>query len=559
MKGKTVHLGFEVGSGAPVAIPLSHCAIAGQTQAAGKTTTLEALIERSQLRAVTFITKRGEGSFTEARRVRPYFREQTDWQFVASILEASRGERLKFERAWIIRASRGARTLADVQRNVRAALEKAKGMSADVYLCLDAYLEVVVPQITSVQWAPTVDLAPGVNVMDLDGLTADMQHLVIRSTINWVLEREQDTVVVVPEAWKFIPQGRGTPVKLAAEAFIRQGAALGNLLWLDSQDLGGIEKGILRSVHVWLLGVQREANELKRTLDNIPAGTHKPKAADLAQLKVGQFFACWGDRTVKVYVQPSWIPEDVARMVATGQARASNVVEKLKVEEPKMCEKHQQLEREVADLQAQLARKEAVLVEADASTKRIEASLARLTEQVRAAQRLRDAIVGILPANSGGVEVGIVGDGPALEALVERVLARIPSNGHGPIQVTPPEKLRADFQREEAERILASVRTLDALGKRVLKLMEALQGTYLPQKQIAERLGRSTGGGSWITLGTAVRGLADTGLLTIDPKRGVVASVRSKIAGDLATYSATENDIEATYQAVLHEIATAEG
>lgn len=130
----TVHLGFEVGTGAPVSIPIQHLAICGITQNAGKTTALEALIERSGLRAVTFVTKRGEGSFTKARRIAPYFREQTDWQFVASILEASRGEKLKFERAWIIRASKGARTLADVHHNVKVAMEKAKGLSADVYL-----------------------------------------------------------------------------------------------------------------------------------------------------------------------------------------------------------------------------------------------------------------------------------------------------------------------------------------------------------------------------------------------------------------------------------------
>jgi hypothetical protein len=319
-KAKTVLLGYEVGaSGAMVEIPLKHMAITGQTQEAGKTTALEALIARSGMRAVTFITKRGEASFTEARRIDPYFREQADWQFVASILEASRGEKLKFERAWIIRASRGAKTLADVQNNVRNAMEKARGMSADVYLTLDAYLEVVVPEIAKVDWAKGVDLRDGVNAVDLTELSLEMQHLVIRSTISWVLNREKNTIIVIPEAWKFIPQGRGTPVKLAAEAFIRQGAAMGNYLWLDSQDLGGIEKTILRSVPVWILGVQREANEIKRTLENIPAGFKKPKPADIATLELGQFFACWGHNSIRTYAQPAWLDDRIAMQVAAGQ------------------------------------------------------------------------------------------------------------------------------------------------------------------------------------------------------------------------------------------------
>lgn len=319
-EARTLLLGYEVGaSGASVEIPLKHMAITGQTQEAGKTTALEGLIARSGLKAVTFITKRGEASFTGARRIEPYFREQADWQFVASILEASRGEKLKFERAWIIRASKGARTLADVQRNVRKAMETAKGMSADVYLTLDAYLEVVVPEIETIKWASGVDLRDGVNAVDLTDLSLEMQHLVIRSTISWVLHREKNTVVVIPEAWKFIPQGRGTPVKLAAESFIRQAAAMGNYLWLDSQDLGGIEKTILRSVPVWILGVQREANEIKRTLENIPAGFKKPKPANIATLELGQFFACWGQHAIKTYVQPAWLPDHVAIQVACGE------------------------------------------------------------------------------------------------------------------------------------------------------------------------------------------------------------------------------------------------
>lgn len=317
---RTLLLGYEVGaSGASVEIPLKHMAITGQTQEAGKTTALEALISRSGLKAVTFITKRGEESFTGARRIEPYFREQADWQFVASILEASRGEKLKFERAWIIRASRGAKTLADVQRNVRKAMETAKGMSADVYLTLDAYLEVVVPEIEKIEWAHGVDLQDGVNAVDLTDLSLEMQHLVIRSTISWVLNREKNTVVVIPEAWKFIPQGRGTPVKLAAESFIRQAAAMGNYLWLDSQDLGGIEKTILRSVPVWILGVQREANEIKRTLENIPAGFKKPKPANIATLELGQFFACWGQHAIKTYVQPAWMDDRTAMAIACGE------------------------------------------------------------------------------------------------------------------------------------------------------------------------------------------------------------------------------------------------
>lgn len=322
-----VHLGFSIPSGEAVEIPLKHMVITGQTQEAGKTTALEALIARTNGQALTFVTKRGEGSFRDANQIAPFLKTRGDWQYVASILEASRNEKLKFERPWIIRVSKGATTLREVHSNVRRALvdPKVRGLSLDVYTVLDAYLEVVVPQIDRIKWAPGVILQDGVNVMDLTLMSLEMQHLVIASSIEQVQEQEHDTLVVIPEAWKFLPQGRNTPSKLAAVSFIRQAAAMHNYLWLDSQDLGGIEKEVLRSVAVWLLGVQRETNEIKRTLENIPAGVSKPNASFLAGLDLGQFYACWKQTVSKIYVQPKWLSAQLAQQVAMGIATVDSV------------------------------------------------------------------------------------------------------------------------------------------------------------------------------------------------------------------------------------------
>jgi hypothetical protein len=52
----SIHLGYVVGTGEPVEIPLRHTAVTGQTQESGKTTTLEGLISRSGLQAVAYVT-----------------------------------------------------------------------------------------------------------------------------------------------------------------------------------------------------------------------------------------------------------------------------------------------------------------------------------------------------------------------------------------------------------------------------------------------------------------------------------------------------------------------
>lgn len=329
---RKIHLGFEVGTGEPVEIPLMHMVVTGQTQQAGKTTTMEALIDRARLPALAFVTKRGEQSFTDGRRIPPYFRERADWQFVASVLEASLNEKLKFERAWIMKASKGAKTLADVQTKVAKLMEDARpGMSQDVYLTLFNYLEIVVPRVAAIDWAKTIDIKPGINVMDLadrERFPVELQGLVMRSALEWVYERSDGVITIIPEAWEFLPQGRGSPVKLSAESLMRKGAGLQNFVWLDSQDIGGVSKDMLRHCTVWLIGVQRESNEIKRTLDNIPAGVKRPKPTDVATLKKGQFFACYGDHVFKTYVQPKWMGAAAAKDIALGATSIDELLAK---------------------------------------------------------------------------------------------------------------------------------------------------------------------------------------------------------------------------------------
>lgn len=316
----TIRVGYEVGTGEPVDIPLRHLAVTGQTQESGKTTTLEALVARSGVTALAFVTKRGESAFVDARRVQPYFRDRADWQFVTSILDATLQEKNKFLRPWIMKICRTTRTLADVQRAVRKALETAKGINEGVYTQLDAYLDLIVPEIQRAKLAATLDIRPGINVIDVSASPTPMQMLLIQSALDWVNEHAKNTIVIVPEAWEFIPEGKGSPVKAAAVTLVRKGAGIGNYIWVDSQDMAGVDKTILRGCAVWIIGVQREANEIKRNLANIPASITRPTAAQVAMLDRGQFYVCFGKHAVKTYVQPAWMDAAIARAAAFGGA-----------------------------------------------------------------------------------------------------------------------------------------------------------------------------------------------------------------------------------------------
>ena len=137
----------------------------------------------------------------------------------------------------------------------------------------------------------------------------------------------------------------------------------------------------------------------------------------------------------------------------------------------------------------------------------------------------------------------------------QRFLSEVPLGSGAPLVVTPPEKLRKDFQREEADRIIAASRSLTPLAKRVLKLLETTSD-YVSQPKTAERLGRSNSGNAAVTLAKAIGDLRECGFVDTKPKTGSRTAVRDKIAADLAFYQASQADVDQVYQTVLHEIAT---
>lgn len=332
-------------AGREVSVPLKHTAVLGQTQESGKTTTQEAMISRSGLRAVAFLTKRGEQSFRLSQPIKPFFREAQDdyFRYVIAVIEGMLEMKLgSFERQLILKlcrdyekaagtgkkrqvryAWRAATSLEQLAANVKKALPHLRGRDEGTAMQLEEYLKSVIPEIEASDFDERLRIRPGINVMDVTRLSMGLQSLVIASVIDWVHQREKNTIVIIPEAWKFIPEGRSSAVKRSAERLIREGAALKNFVWIDSQDLRGIDKTIVRSVTVWLFGVQREKNEVLNTLNSLPA-LPKPSATDIMGLKKGQFFVTYGDRLVKTYVRPAGMEAEQARAIARGEESADS-------------------------------------------------------------------------------------------------------------------------------------------------------------------------------------------------------------------------------------------
>jgi len=252
---------------------------------------------------------------------------------------------------------------------------------------LIAYLDIIIPELEKYEFSDRLELTDGVNVMDLSGMRLETQQLVIASTIEYAFQHLSGVVVVIPEAWEMIPQFRMTPVKWVAEQFIRKGAAIGNYLWLDSQDIGGIDKTPLRQCDNWLMGRMKEAHEVERILKQLLG--LKIGKEEIQRLPLGHFYAAIGDSVHKVYVLPAGVPEEVGRKVALGEFSPEYVRDKflklrlLEGEELVWKQKYEEIKKQLAELTQEKMRIEAAAQKIRQKNIDLIYKVERLQEQLR--------------------------------------------------------------------------------------------------------------------------------------------------------------------------------
>jgi hypothetical protein len=514
----TIHLGFETGTGRAVEIPLSHLIVTGVTQLSGKTTTLEALITRSGLDAIVFKTKPGEKGFSEGAVIPPFFREHSDWQYVTSLLEATLNERVKFQRSWIMRSCKGTSSLLEVKRNIEAELANPKvtGLNRSIYTELEEYFKLILPQLSVISFSRSLDIASGLNIMDLTRMSVELQSLVIRSVLETVLSSREGTIVIIPECWSFLPQGRGNPVKRVAEQFIRQGATNHNFLWLDSQDISSVDKTPLKQVSTWILGIQSERNEVQHTIDQMPIPKRsRPPVDEIMTLEVGHFFACTPSFTKKTYVQPAWMTSTIAEGVARGALKSKDV-------------------KPPATRPPQLPASSAPCdMPATEPELRIHKDL--LGEAFGEINRLRS-------------EMNI-----RLSNLKAEILASLPKNGSAVYEIAPLKMLQRKCLEEAKAFIFSQIGSLTDDQRKILRFVESA-GTGVKQKDVIEKclgLSSSSGGTNDKVKKLAIE-MNGLGLIRRDDRIATsYPNLMKRVESDLSIHSASADEIQSVYDHLI--------
>lgn len=614
-----IRLGFEIPGGKEVEIFRSHLMVTGLTQLSGKTTTLEALAERSGLRVIVFKTKPGEKSFSNGTKIAPFFRDRSDYEFVKSLIEAYAKEKLFLEKGTLMTLCKGSNDLLAIKQRVDEALHptaesKKKpptGLKEEIYVRLEHYLENLIPQIKYANFSSVLNLTKGINIMELGQFSEEAQSLIIQSTADEVLKKEHGVIIIIPEAWKFIPQRYNNPCKRSVEAFIRQGAVNKNYIWIDSQDMSGVDKTPLKSVSTWILGYQRERNEVKHTLDQISLPKKsKPKEEDIMNLRKGQFFVSSYEGVKKVYVQPVWLGDEAAIKIAKGKMDveeaiiANSIVQDVQRITDNRIQNEDQLKYPAAlspkteeMIEEWIPKFKNPLMEVNPSPdQKIDHEKMEMINAIKAmrselngirtdffeALSLRDEGMRTLgqkifevsqPKDTTdevvakvlqqlALKAPVIG-GPAApptideETLIQKVLARVPK-GEGTVtyELAPLEMIKRKFIQEAKDKILGEIGTLSADAKKVMKFIES-RGVECTGNEIATKalLLDSNSGNDNKATNAAVRELVSIGVAFKHPKNSKVKGLlRERIEYFLKTHDAKPEEIENLYNHIVVEL-----
>jgi hypothetical protein len=579
MRKQKIKLGYEVGTGEEVSILPGHTVITGITNLSGKTTALLGLIKRSGLKAIIVKLKIGEKAITEGSLIPPFYKEDFDWEYAAELLESSRKEKLKFERSWIIKYSKGASNLLEFKRNIDNALanDKLRELDKSVLISLQAYLEKILPELQYAPLSKSLEIREGINIMDLERFNEATQMLIIRSVLNEVLENHKGVIVVIPESWKVIPEDLSTPVKRPAESFVRQGATNDNYLAIDSQDITGTSKVILKQVSNWILGKQTELNEIRRSIDQIPLSKKsKPKPEEIANLKRGQFIAITPDFVKKIYSQPVWVDDKTAIKVAKGQIDPDDLEQPVYIapyqiitpkQESNPKEKNLdhmptqdtlELKKKFSDLREDfITNKNDVFTkfqQVNDSISKIYSELMNLKNQPKQVINEDEIVMRVIQKmpvpnisnNSSGSSID-------KESLVREIISRIPSTGNVVYEVSPPEKIKKDFLEEAKQRTLNEIQSFPDDMKKVLKWIETKSSQVTKLNIYNYGLGftsQYSGGGSF---DKGVNDLVAKGYIRKE-KSYLYANIKNKLKIELEPNHANEQEIEQVYNHILMEL-----
>jgi hypothetical protein len=244
---------FTVPSGEVVTLEPFHYAIIGQTQFSGKTTLIKRLSEwvaAQGYKVLIFDTKETEADYAGfGEEVPVCLRETTDSFVLIGLLESMFRRRLTPYYATLSRLTEAAKDFDDIIARAKDLEARTKSSwLKDACRVLYDSLERLKNETAKVETVPKLKLYPGINRMVINDFSLEAQQLIVKNAFEDALTiYKRKLVLVIDEAFKFIPQGYSSAATRAIMNFITQGAKTGLFGWISTQFLAVTDKDPLKA------------------------------------------------------------------------------------------------------------------------------------------------------------------------------------------------------------------------------------------------------------------------------------------------------------------------
>jgi len=325
--GTMVNFLFESPTGKPIEVEPFHYCIVGQTQFSGKSTLVMRLAEWAAAdgyKVLIFDSKETEADYSGfGREVPVCLRETTDSFVLIGLLESMFRRRLTPYYATLTRLTEGAKGFDDIITRAKELEARSKsGWLRDTCRVLYDLLGRLKEETSKVRTIPQLQLESGINRMVINDFSLEGQQLIVKNAFEDALRiYKRNLIVIVDEAFKFLPQGYSSAATRAIMNLMTQGAKTNLFGWISTQFLALTDKDPLKACAVKFLGTQDHVTEVKHTLDLIPEAKGKLTKDNVMKLKLGHWVLVRKRPPYVgiVYSLPVGVPEAIGQNVAMGR------------------------------------------------------------------------------------------------------------------------------------------------------------------------------------------------------------------------------------------------
>ena len=290
-------------------LQLFHTLFTGQTNLAGKTTAMRTLIPRAAKLGYTilvFDTKPTVREFSGYHDIPICYRPTTDALVLIGLLEGIFHRRITMYYGTLNRLTEDANDIPDIIANAEKMEAKAKsGFIKDACHTLADLLGRLQKELKGLDLSSKLELREGkINIMALNELSTEAQQLVIKTGFELALKNHnRRTLLIIDEAFRFLPQTYSSACKQAVQDVVTQGAKTQLYVWLATQFIATTEKDAIKAMANKLLGRQDDKTEIDATIDRTRDTHPKLRQNDLMTLKRGEFIFVPIDGPVKkIYI-----------------------------------------------------------------------------------------------------------------------------------------------------------------------------------------------------------------------------------------------------------------